>query len=189
MRRGEVAGLGWDEVDLEGGTITVTVVWQLGLVDSKPVFKPRPKTDAGRRRMSLDPETLAVLRRHRSWQLEERVAAGPAWHEEVTDRFGTARSGLVFTWEDGRLINPERLTRWFTQHTRAAGLPRIRLHDVRHSYASAGLANTSGWGEVKVISERLGHASIGITLDTYSHVLPDQDADVAATLARVILGD
>jgi integrase len=77
---------------------------------------------------------------------------------------------------------------WRPPHTKAAGLPRIRLHDVRHSYASAGLANASGWGEVKVMSERLGHASIGITLDTYSHVLPDQDADVAATLATVILG-
>lgn len=186
MRRGEVAGLGWDAVDLDRGT--VTVAWQLGLVDSKPAFKPRPKTDAGRRRMSLDPETLDVLRRHRARQREERAVAGPAWHEEAVDRYGTGRSDLVFTWEDGRLINPERFTRWFTQHTRAAGLPRIRLHDVRHSYASAGLANASGWGEVKVNSERLGHASIGITLDTYSHVLPDQDADVAATLARVILG-
>lgn len=64
----------------------------------------------------------------------KRAAAGPAWHDEATDRYGTARSDLVFTWEDGRLINPERFTRW------------------------------------------------------YSHVLPDQDADVAATLARVILG-
>lgn len=186
MRRGEVAGLGWDEVDLEAGT--VTVAWQLGLVESKPTFKRRPKTDAGRRRMSLDPETLEVLRGHRKNQLEERIVAGPAWHDEQTDQYGTTRRNLVFAWEDGRLINPERFSRWFTQHTKAAGLPRIRLHDVRHSYASAGLANASGWGEVKVMSERLGHASIGITLDTYSHVLPDQDADVAATLATVILG-
>lgn len=186
MRRGEVAGLGWGQVDLDQGT--VTVAWQLGLVDSKPTFKPRPKTDAGRRRMSLDPATLEALRAHRKRQLEERVVAGPAWHEEQTDHYGTVRDDLVFRWEDGRLINPERFTRWFTQHVQAAGLPRIRLHDVRHSYASAGLATASGWGEVKVISERLGHASIGITLDTYSHVLPDQDAEVAATLARVILG-
>lgn len=94
----------------------------------------------------------------------------------------------MFTRPDGRLINPERFSRWFGQHARAAGLPRIRLHDVRHSYASAGLANATGWSEVKVISERLGHASIGITLDTYSHVLPDQDEAVATTLASAILG-
>lgn len=186
MRRGEVAGLTWDDIDLDAGRVTVE--WQLGLVDSKPTFKPRPKTDAGRRRMALDPATLAQLRDHRRQWLAERIAAGPAWHETQTDHYGTSREGLVFTWEDGRLINPERFTRWFTQHVRAAGLPRIRLHDVRHSYASAGLANASGWAEVKVISERLGHASIGITLDTYSHVLPDQDAEVAATLATAILG-
>lgn len=185
MRRGEVAGLVWDDIDLDAHTVAVE--WQLGLVDSKPTFKPRPKTDAGRRRMALDPATVQALRDHRKRQLEERIAAGPAWHDEQTDHYGTTRKRLVFTWEDGRLINPERFTRWFGAHAKAADLPRIRLHAVRHSYASAGLAQASGWGEVKVISERLGHASIGVTLDTYSHVLPGRDAHVAETLATAIL--
>lgn len=123
--------------------------------------------------MSLDPETLEALRRHRKNQLEERIVAGPAWHASRPASTGPLGGTSPSPWQDGRLINPERFSRWFTQHTKAAGLPRIRLHDVRHSYDSAGLANASGWGEVKVISERLGHASIGITLDTYSHVLPD----------------
>jgi len=139
--------------------------------------------------MSLDPYTLAALREHRRRQLEERLAAGSAWQDTQTDHYGTTRTGLVFVWPDGTLINPERFTRWLTTHVEGAGLPRIRLHDVRHSYASAGLANAAGWAEVKVISERLGHASIGITLDTYSHVLPDRDAEVAATLATAILGE
>jgi integrase len=90
---------------------------------------------------------------------------------------------------DGTLSDPERFTRWFTTHVEGADLPRIRLHDVQHLYASAGLANAAGWAEVKVISERLGHASIGITLDIYSHVLPDRDAEVAATPATAILGE
>ena len=68
-----------------------------------------------------------------------------------------------------------------------AGLPSIRLHDVRHSYASAGLASANGWHEVKVISERLGHANVAITIDTYSHVLPAVDAKTAHTLAKLIL--
>jgi integrase len=186
MRRGEVAGLAWDDVDLDRATVTVS--WQLGLVDNRPTFKPRSKTDAGRRRMSLDPHTVAVLREHRRRQLEERMAAGPIWQDVQTDEHGRSRAGLVFTREDGSLINPDWLTVWFRQHAEAAGLPRIRLHDVRHSYASAGLAHATGWAEVKVMSERLGHASIGITLDTYSHVLPDRDAEIAATLATHILG-
>ncbi len=86
------------------------------------------------------------------------------------------------------MINPERLSRWFLHHSEQAGLPRIRLHDLRHTYASAALAAAEGWHDVKIISERLGHASIGITLDTYSHVLPAADARTATSLARLILG-
>jgi integrase len=89
-------------------------------------------------------------------------------------------------WPDGRSIHPERFSRWFEQHARDAGLPKIRLHDVRHSYASAALA---AGVPAKVVSERLGHANIAITMDTYSHVLPGLDAQAADTVARLILGD
>ncbi len=92
-------------------------------------------------------------------QLRERLEWGEAW----TD------SGLVFTREDGTAIHPERFTSWFEQMSRDAALPKIWLHDLRHSYATAAL--TAGI-PAKVVSERLGHASVGITLDTYSHVLP-----------------
>jgi hypothetical protein len=90
----------------------------------------------------------------------------------------------VFTWPDGRPLHPENIANWFDQHTRAAGLPRIRLHDVRHSYATAALkAGISA----KVISERLGHASVAFTLQTYSHVIPGMDREPAATVADLIL--
>jgi hypothetical protein len=79
-----------------------------------------------------------------------------------------------------------RFSRWFEQHARAAGLPKIRLHDVRHSYATAALA---AGVPAKVVSERLGHANIAITMDTYSHVLPGLDELAAGTVARLILGD
>jgi len=74
----------------------------------------------------------------------------------------------VFTWPDGSPIHPQRFSSWFEQHAQAAGLPRIRLHDVRHSYATAALAAGI---PAKVVSERLGHANIAITIDTYSHLL------------------
>jgi integrase len=79
-----------------------------------------------------------------------------------------------------------RISAWFLQHTRAAGLPRIRLHDVRHSYATAALA---AGVPPKVVSQRLGHATIAITMDTYSHVIPGLDEQAAETVARLILGD
>jgi integrase len=135
-----------------------------------------PKTTKGRRSLALDPATVAALRRHRAQQAQERLTAGPLWQD----------SGLVFTWPDGSPIHPQRFSSWFEQHTRAAGLPRIRLHDVRHSYATAALAAGI---PAKVVSERLGHANIAITMDTYSHVLPGLDAEAAGTVAQLILGD
>jgi integrase len=103
------------------------------------------------------------------------LAVGPGYQE----------SGLVFTRLDGSPIHPQRFSSWFRQHVRAAGLPRIRLHDVRHSYATAALA---AGVPAKVVSERLGHSAIAITMDTYSHVLPGLDELAAGTVARLILG-
>jgi integrase len=133
--RGEVAGLAWADIDLEHASLTVN--WQLGVIDSQPTFKPRPKSRAGTRTMALDPATADALREHRKRQLEERISS------------------------------------WLARHCREAGLPKIRLHD---------------YAEVKVISERLGHANVAITIDTYSHVLPAADEAMAHTLATAILG-
>jgi integrase len=93
---------------------------------------------------------------------------------------------LVFTRPDGAPIHPDLISDWFERLAREAGLPKIRLHDVRHSYASAALAAGI---PAKIVSERLGHATVQITLDTYSHVLPGLDAQAAETVARLILGD
>jgi integrase len=187
MRRGEVAGLAWDDLDLDAAR--VRIMWTLGTVNGKPTWKPRPKTDAGERTMSLDPATVDALRAWRKAQLEERIAAGPGWVQTNSDWRGVSRENVVFTWQDGRMINPDRLTRWFPKHCAAAKLPRIDLHAIRHTYATVGLANATGWHEVKVISERIGHSSVGFTIDAYSHVLPAADEATANTLARVILGE
>ena len=187
MRRGEVLGLVWDDIDFEGGTVTVD--WTLGVVDGKPTWKRRAKSRAGQRTMALDPTTIEALRAHRARQAEERLFMGTGWLDAHVDWRGESRAGRVFCWPDGTVIHPERVSKWFQQHLAAAQLPRVRLHDVRHTYASAALAHAQGWHEVKIISQRLGHASVGITLDTYSHVLPAADEQAAASLARVILGE
>lgn len=100
----------------------------------------------------------------------------------------------MFTWPDGRPLHPDLITDWFQRHARRVvweqdgrtkvGLPAIRLHDVRHSYATAALAAGI---PAKIVSERLGHANVQITLDTYSHVIPGLDEQAAATVARLIL--
>ena len=133
-----------------------------------------PKTAKGRRSLALDPVTVAALRAHRVRQAEEKLAVGGRYRD----------SELVFTGPDGTAVHPERFSDWFRQHVRAAGLPKIRLHDVRHSYATAALA---AGVPAKVVSERLGHANIAITMDTYSHVLPGLDEQAAGQVARLIL--
>jgi integrase len=185
-RAGEVAGLTWDDLDLDNGEMRID--WTLGHVGHRLTWKPRPKSKAGRRTMALDPATVVALRGHRHRQLETRMVAGPVWQDTFTDWQGLHRTGLVWTYDDGSPIHPKTMYTRFLRHTAAAGLPRIRLHDVRHVYATAALSSATGWHEVKVLSQRLGHSSVAITLDTYSHVLPAADKTTADTLARVILG-
>jgi integrase len=139
------------------------------------VVAGEPKTARGRRTLALDPATVAALRQHRKRQTEERLAAGPQY----------ADSGLAFTMPGGRPIHPNRFSLWFRRHARAAGLPAIRLHDMRHSYATAGPA---AGVPPKVMSERLGHATVAFTLDTYTSALPALDKSAADVVAGLILG-
>jgi hypothetical protein len=137
---------------------------------------PRPETATSHRQLALDPFTTTVLKAHRVLQLQDRLAWGPAWIE----------TGLVFTREDGQILHPEHVTKRFARLVRDAGLPPITLHGVRHSYATAALAA----GEpLKVVSERLGHASTSITANLYQHVLPSMDERTANAVANLILGD
>jgi integrase len=113
MRRGEVAGLRWADLDLAAGRVSprkprVQVNYQ--------VLVSEPKIAKGKRSLALDPATVAALREHRARQAEERLAVGPGWQD----------SGLVFTWGDGRPLHPERFSRWFDRLAREAGLPKIR---------------------------------------------------------------
>lgn len=128
MRRGEVLGLQWDEVDLDH--YRVSVVRSLVAVTYGEVVLSEPKTAKGRRSVALDPATVAALESHRQAQRAERDVAGELWRAQ----------GFVFCKEDGSTIHPHRFTAWFEQRGLEASLPRIRLHDLRHSYASAALA-------------------------------------------------
>jgi integrase len=172
LRRGELLGLHWRDVDLDAGRLAVRET--LLAVQDKLTWS-QPKTGKSRRSVALDRETAEALRAHRRRQLEERLAWGGAY----TD------NDLVFARENGDPIHPNRFSEWFDHHIAATGIPRIRLHDLRHTHATLALA---AGVNPKVVSERLGHATISITLDTYSHVIPAMAEDAAEKIARAVFG-
>jgi integrase len=171
MRRGEVAALRWQDVDFDRASLSVRQTGNMiGRVWTVGTPKGRKDASAKSRRLSLDAGTVEALRRHRTQQLQERMAWGDAWHDH----------GLVFVREDGRPLNPSTIGQQLTVRARQAELPHIRVHDLRHTYAT--LALEAGV-HPKVVSERLGHANIGITLNLYSHVSEGMDRDAADRVA------
>lgn len=153
----------------------LSIVQTLTTVSNRIHIGP-PKAGKSRRRVSLDTVTFDALRARRMRQLEQRLAAGDVW-----SNYGD----LVFTDELGGPVHPDRFSRLFDRIVRDAELPRIRLHDLRHSYAT--LALKAGV-DPKVVSERLGHSTIAITLDPYSHVAEGLDADAAELVASRVYG-
>lgn len=173
MRRGEVLGLKWEDVDLEAGRLSIR---KTRVMLGYATQVSEPKTKRGRRLIALDQATAATLKEQGRRQKVDRLAAGGGW----TD------SGHVFTREDGEPYHPERVSKLFTASAKRAGLPRIRLHDLRHTYATLAL---SAGIHPKVVSERLGHANIAITLDTYSHAIPALSEEAAELVAALVLPD
>lgn len=172
LRRGEALGLRWQDLDFEMGRAAIRQSLTSG--GGKLAFAP-PKTAKSRRAMSLDPTTVSALRSQRATQAEHQLAAG----------IRATASGLVFARDDGSPTRPDSVSRRFKQLAKAADLPVIRIHDLRHTYATIALAAGT---HPKVVAERLGHSTIAITLDTYSHVLPSLEESTANRLAELILG-
>lgn len=174
MRRGEVLGLRWSDLDLDNLDGPRLSVMQTVVAPDRKVEFSTPKTGHGRV-VSLDSATVEVVKVHRVKQLEERIALGKGY----TDL------DLVFCDFDGQPLQPNNLSHAFDRLIRKTGLKRVRLHDLRHTHASlALLANV----HPKIVQTRLGHANIGITMDTYSHVTPGQDLDAAQLVASIVAG-
>jgi integrase len=172
MRRGECLGLRWSDVDLMAGRISIT---QTVIAINHDVRIGSPKTARGRRTVALDPRTVASLREHRQNKLAERLLMGAGF----TDH------DLVFCRPDGGPLHPERFSRTFAIEAARAGLPPIRCHDLRHTWATLAL---SAGEHPKVVQERLGHANVSITLDVYSHVTEGLHGDAASRVAGIIFG-
>lgn len=179
MRRGEVLGLRWQDIDLDGGVLRITrtlITTDVQRKGDPGMAWGTPKTAKGRRSVALDNPTIAALRTHRSRQLQERLALGSDYDD----------GDLVVCREDGRPIHPKTMSYYFEQTAKRLGLPKIRLHDLRHTHAT--LALRAGV-HPRVVQERLGHANVGVTLDTYSHVDIQMQADAAAKVAALVIGD
>lgn len=169
MRRGEILGLRWSDVDLDAARIAIRhAVVAVGY----EVVESTPKSHNARV-VDLDATTVTALRRHRQRQEEERAE----WGSDYEDH------DLVVAKEDGTPIHPHTLSQSFERIVTNAGLRRIRLHDLRHTHASIALM---AGVPVKVISERLGHESPAFTLRQYAHVIPGMQAEAAAQIASMI---
>jgi integrase len=172
LRRGEVLGLRWQDVDLDGARLAVvntlvSVAYQVEVSS--------PKSARSRRSVPLDSQTVSALRAHRVQHAKERLG----WGSSFVDH------DLVFAKENGEPLHPESVSRTFRSLVADAELPEIRLHDLRHTYATLSL---QAGVQAKVVSERLGHATVAFTLDTYSHVLPSMHEESAQWMADLIFG-
>jgi integrase len=182
LRRGELLGLGWRDLDLEAGVVHVqqTLVRVRNHDATEGDRKTRlifqePKTEQSRRTIPIPDDIIETLRRHKARQAEERLLMGEAYEDQ----------GLVFCQANGQPIDPRNFTRYFERLLKQAGVPRIRLHDGRHTFATLMLE----LGETpKTVQTMLGHTKISTTLDIYSHVSLDLEKKAAARLNAVLRG-
>jgi integrase len=166
LRRGELLGLRWCDIDDAAGELHVV---QTVVEVAHEVRISAPKTERSRRLVALDARTCGLLARHR--------AAAIARTTDLDDH------SLVFSTESGEPIHPALFSYYFKRRIRLAGVRRIRLHDLRHTHATHAL---QAGVHPKVVSERLGHSTITITLDTYSHVLPSMQREAAEAVAALV---
>jgi integrase len=172
LRRGEGCGLHWTELDIDTGNAAITVMWQI-VQHGWATATTRPKTRNSERVVAADADTVAVLGEHRTRQKAERLAAGPGWVD----------TGLVFTNPDGTALHPAFVTAEFHRLVDLAGLPPIRLHDLRHGAATIALA---AGVDMKIVQDMLGHSSITLTADIYTSVLPELARLAAEDAAALI---
>ena len=171
LRRGELLALKWSDVDFKKGIISI----RRSMVRGEDGFIIKaPKSEAGIRDIHLGAEVMEELKRYKAYQFTEMTV----------DSMYVENIDFVIRQDNGALFTPDAMTRKWKRFITAHELPDIRLHDLRHSNATALIkAGVSP----KVVQQRLGHADVSITLNTYTHVVPDMDIDAAEKLDQMIL--
>jgi integrase len=167
MRRDELLGLRWCDLDLDSGRLSVRQAL-ISIAYDVQVFDM--KTGTGRRTIDVDPRTVDVMKAWRIERAEEKGGIAPSGHE------------LVFAKPDGSWIHPHSLSQLFDRKVTLLDVRKISLHDLRHTHATLLL---KAGVPVKVVSERLGHSNVAFTMTVYQHVLPDMQAEAAEVFAQL----
>ena len=170
MRRGELLGLRWQDINFEQRSLQVQR--SVSRLPGHGFIESEPKTASGRRNITLPPVLIEVLKQHRTHQKETRLKAGSTWVEQ----------DIVFCTRHGGFIDQSYLRQLFESLLKESGLPHIRFHDLRHSAATILL--TLGI-HPKVVQELLGHSTVSMTMDIYSHVLPSLQEDTMEKMGEV----
>jgi integrase len=175
MRQGELLSLRWEDVDLDRQSLRIRrTLTRKGSESGGAYGVGKPKTKKSRRTVRLTESAVDTLSRHRARQAEEKLRTGAPFQDQ----------GLVFAGERGGIINPSNLrNRSFVPLLKRAGVPRITFHDLRHTCASLLFQRNV---HPKFVQELLGHASVAITLDTYSHMMPGMGGEAAHAMKEVL---
>lgn len=176
LRRGELLGLRWCDVDFANQTITI--VQTSSYVSGKGVYTDTPKNKTSARPLKLSQTAFSLLQEYRNWQDTQRNICGDCWRDE---------DGRVFTGDDGAPIHPDALTKWFSKFIKLNNFPKVSIHSLRHTYASLMIADGT---PLVVVSRRLGHAQVSTTANIYSHVIASADekaAQISEKFADVVI--
>lgn len=178
MRQGELLGLQWPDVDLSAGKITISRALhrtkrRRDPEDATPWFELRhPKTAGSRRSLEIPPVTIEALREHLDKQKQQRLLADTSWKEQ----------GLIFTTRTGTPVDTTNVLHLYQEILKRASLPKMRFYDLRHTHASLLIAEGV---HPKKIAERLGHASIKLTMDLYGHLFDGSDKESADRMQKI----
>ena len=173
MRRGELLGLKWEDIDFDKSTLSIKETVQY--VPGKGVIPGTPKNKSSVRTLKAAPYTMQLLHKYQAWQAQERLKAGDLWNDE----------GYLFTRYNGKPLHPDSLSNWFRKFIDRNDLPPIHLHSLRHTSATLLIAAST---TIPNVSARLGHANTSTTTKIYAHAIQSADAAAAEALEGKLLG-
>lgn len=171
MRRGELFGLEWKDIDFENGYLNIVRTSQY--IGNKTLITKEPKTKSSRRCMKISQSLVDLLKEYRAFQSEQRLKTGSEWHN--TDRLFTQWNGLP--------MYPDSLTKWFSNFLKRHNLRQVTLHSLRHTNATLLIAEGT---DIRTVSSRLGHSNTATTLNIYTHALKSKDSEAADVLNTVL---